>query len=77
MLRKHKFFIITLIFLLIPSGYFLYMNVSSNFHTLTPGEAYRSAQPNIEDIENYTKEYGIRSILNLRGENSAELVVCR
>jgi len=73
MLRKYKFYIIPFVALLIPLSYFSYLyGLSSNFHTITAGEAYRSAQPDRDDIEYYIKEYGIRSILNLRGENSAE-----
>lgn len=40
-----------------------------NEHTTIPGELYRSAQPTAKDIELYTKRYGIKSIVNLRGEN--------
>lgn len=40
-----------------------------NFHPIVVGEAYRSAQPKTGDIARYQKEYGIKSILNLRGEN--------
>ncbi len=49
-------------------SYFLYINRTNNFHPITAGEAYRSAQPDTDDIEYYIKEYGIRSILNLRGK---------
>ena len=70
MLRKFKFYIIPFAVLLIPLSYFSYLyGLSSNFHTITAGEAYRSAQPDRDDIEYYIREYGIRSILNLRGEN--------
>ncbi|OGP23536.1 MAG: protein tyrosine phosphatase [Deltaproteobacteria bacterium GWB2_55_19] len=71
MLRKYKFFILPFVVFFIPLSYFSYLyGVSSNFHTVTAGEAYRSAQPDRDDIEYYIREYGIRSILNLRGENS-------
>ena len=46
--------------------------MSSNFHTVTAGEAYRSAQPDKDDIEYYIRKYGIRSIINLRGENPSK-----
>ena len=40
-----------------------------NEHTTIEGELYRSGQPTGEDIKLYTKRYGIKSIVNLRGEN--------
>ncbi len=40
-----------------------------NQHTAIEGELYRSAQPTAEDIALYAKRYGIKSIINLRGEN--------
>jgi len=51
------------------TGYILKTN---NFHSITPGEAYRSAQPDREDIEYYIKTYKIKSIVNLRGRNPDE-----
>lgn len=50
-------------------GYFAYLQGSGNFHSVIPGELYRSAQPSPEDIARYAKKVGIRSILNLRGPN--------
>jgi protein tyrosine/serine phosphatase len=46
------------------------MEEQGNFHVITPGEAYRSAQMDRDELEYYIKKYGIRSILNLRGENA-------
>ena len=46
------------------------MRLSSNFHPITDGEAYRSAQMNGETLENHIKEYGIKSVLNLRGDEA-------
>ena len=40
--------------------------------TLVAGEVYRSAQPTAEAIAAYSKAYGIRTILNLRGEKPHE-----
>jgi protein tyrosine/serine phosphatase len=54
--------------LLLSAGY-LYMQESNNFHAITDGEAYRSAQLDREELEYYIKRYNIRSIINLRGEN--------
>ncbi len=39
----------------------------SNFHTLLPGKVYRCAQPSPDTLKAYTKQYGIRTVVNLRG----------
>ncbi len=41
-----------------------------NFHPISD-EAYRSAQPTMEQLERYSKKYGIKTIINLKGENPA------
>jgi protein tyrosine phosphatase (PTP) superfamily phosphohydrolase (DUF442 family) len=38
-----------------------------NFHTLIPGQIYRSAQPSAEKIECLARDFGVRTIVNLRG----------
>jgi len=50
-------------------GYIGYLTLSGNIHEVIPGELYRSAQPDGETIAAYARRYGIKSILNLRGEN--------
>jgi len=45
------------------------MEEQGNFHAVTPGEAYRSAQLDRDELEYYIKKHNIKSILNLRGEN--------
>ncbi len=39
-----------------------------NFHQITEGEAYRSAQMAGDELEHYINIYHIKSILNLRGK---------
>ena len=56
-----------LVVLLLPAVYFLYLIGHGNFHPITEGKAYRSAQLSREKLEFYVKNYHIRSILNLRG----------
>ncbi len=58
-----------LLFLLLPGGYAIYLLETGNFHEITPGEAYRSAQPDGDKLEYYIKQYHIKSVLNLRGQN--------
>ncbi|EJJ24629.1 dual specificity protein phosphatase family protein [Rhizobium sp. CF142] len=52
-------------------GYLGGLQLLGNFHEVLPGELYRSAQPSGADIDTYAARYGIRTILNLRGENTA------
>jgi protein tyrosine/serine phosphatase len=42
--------------------------LTGNFHEVIPGELYRSAQPSGNDIADYARTYGIKTILNLRDE---------
>lgn len=42
---------------------------TGNFHTVAPGEVYRSAQPSAAAITDYQRDHGVRTIINLRGEN--------
>ena len=53
---------------LLGGGYFTYvMFVTTNFHTVVPGVVYRSAQPSPENMRIWTKTYGLKTIINLRG----------
>src|SRR3954453_9340073 len=45
------------------------LHLGDNLHAVVPGELYRSAQPTPELIADYQKSYGIKTIINLRGEN--------
>ena len=38
-----------------------------NFHPVIPGELYRSAQPSPDRIAAYQQQFGIKTIVNLRG----------
>lgn len=53
-------------------GYIGALHLSGNFHTVIAGELYRSAQPTPGQIERYVQQYGIRTIVNLRGENESQ-----
>lgn len=50
-------------------SYLGYLQLSGNFAPVIAGEVYRSAQPSPADIREYAARNGIRSIINLRGEN--------
>jgi len=47
--------------------YALYESQEGNFHEITKGEAYRSAQLTGDELRQCIKDYHIKSILNLRG----------
>lgn len=51
-------------------AYLSYIHLTGNFDTLVAGEVYRSAQVKGNDLAGYTKAYGIRSVLNLRGADA-------
>lgn len=53
-------------------AYVGFLQLSGNFHEVVPGQLYRSAQLSAEQITYYQKEFGIRSIINLRGENNGK-----
>jgi protein tyrosine/serine phosphatase len=58
-----------LVFVLSVGGYFGALHLTGNFHSVVAGALYRSAQPTTFDIARYQKTYGIKTIINLRGEN--------
>lgn len=48
------------------------LQVTGNFHEVVPGELFRSAQLSAEDLVTHASAEGIRSVINLRGENRGE-----
>jgi protein tyrosine/serine phosphatase len=69
--RRLRIILAALVLLMLPpAGYFgVYMQVQGNFHAITPGEAYRSAKLDSGKLEHYIKQYNIKSIVNLIGED--------
>ncbi|WP_338669068.1 fused DSP-PTPase phosphatase/NAD kinase-like protein [Pseudodesulfovibrio methanolicus] len=45
-----------------------YLEEQGNFHAITVGEAYRSAQLDRDELAHYVRRHHIRSIINLRGD---------
>lgn len=73
MSRRLKFSVaIMALLVLIGASYFLYMEEQGNFHTITAGEAYRSAILDRDELEYYVKKYSIKSIVNLLGDHPNE-----
>jgi protein tyrosine/serine phosphatase len=48
------------------------ITVGDNFHTVVPGRCYRSAQPSTDDLRLLAREFGIRTVINLRGFDERE-----
>lgn len=68
---------------IIAAARFWYLEEQGNFHPITPGEAYRSAQLDQDILEYYIRKFKIRSIINLRGKKDGkpwyieEIATCR
>lgn len=43
------------------------LQATGNFHAVIPGEYYRSAQVDGDDLREWSQRHGIRSVVNLRG----------
>lgn len=52
---------------LILTCYLAFLQISGNFHTVSPGTVYRAAQMDGQALARWKREYGIASVLNLRG----------
>ena len=59
---------IFVLLLLVFAGY-LFIEEYDNFHPITQGEAYRSAQLDRDEFAYYIGKYNIKSIINLRGDD--------
>jgi len=74
---KHKFIqynriIIALVAIsLLIGGYLAILQLTGNFHSVKDGLVYRSAQPSGKDLDSYTSDLGLRSVINLRGASSS------
>lgn len=49
-----------------------YLEEQGNFHPITPGEAYRSAQLDQDELEYDIRKFKIRSIIDLKGNDGGE-----
>lgn len=50
--------------------YLVALHLTGNFHMVVANELYRSGQPSPANLEKYVKTYGIKTVVNLRGENA-------
>ncbi len=44
--------------------------LGKNFHTVLPGQVYRCAQLSATELEPIIRDYGIRTVVNLRGQSA-------
>jgi len=57
--------------LLIIIGILLFPKLHANIHTVIPGQVYRSAQLNPQQLQQLINKYHIKSVINLRGKSHA------
>ena len=80
---RGRLFLLVFIPVILAGAYIADILVHGNFQPITEGEAYRSGQLNGARLEHYLKEYRIKSVLNLRGDNSGadwyedEIATCK
>ena len=48
------------------------LGLTNNFYEVDPGKLYRSAQLSVEELEDYVKQYGIKTVINLRGRDPSQ-----
>jgi len=48
--------------------------VQANFRTVIEGQVYRSGQPSKSHLEKWKREYGIKSVVSLRGSEKEEFL---
>ncbi|WP_295045052.1 dual specificity protein phosphatase family protein [uncultured Paracoccus sp.] len=51
-------------------AYLGFLHLSGNFHEVSRGQVYRAAQMDGQALARWKREYGIASVLNLRGKNA-------
>src|SRR5580658_5771176 len=62
--------ILVLLAALSGAGFVLHLAARHNFHSVSEGRVYRSAQMNAYTLAETIREQGIRTVVNLRGDNS-------
>jgi len=68
--------------LILLGGYFVFTKATGNFHEVAQGLVYRSGQLSAEQLGNKASEFGLKSVINLRGKPpkqkwyEAEIALC-
>lgn len=61
--------LVVFLVVVIPIGYYLFFFVSkANFREVVAQKVYRSAQPSPTQLKEWIRRYGIRTVINLRGD---------
>lgn len=55
------------VFLSVTAALLVSVYWTNNFHVVQDKVVYRSAQPNARELTRYVQQYGIKSVINLRG----------
>lgn len=53
-------------------GIYLFIHHDGNFHAVEPRLVYRSAQPSADELRQLVAAHGIKTVLNLRGDNTGK-----
>src|SRR5512141_159103 len=56
-------------FVIAAAGVFVWNLLRFHVRTVVPAEIYRSAQPKPAQLERVIRDYGVRTVINLRGRN--------
>lgn len=67
---KSKLFRLSAVGTVILALYIGGLHLNDNFHEVIPDELYRSGQLEDGELTEIAKKYGIKSVLNLRGDNT-------
>ena len=70
--RIRQFGVVLAAALLLGGAYVGSLRLTGNFNPVVAGELYRSGQLSSSEIASFAKEYGIKTIINLRGDNSGQ-----
>jgi protein tyrosine/serine phosphatase len=57
---------------ILAGGYLGALQLTGNVNTVIAGELYRSGQLTPHQLDDYVAEYGIKTIVNLRGDNQGD-----
>lgn len=78
-----RLFLVLLLLAILIGGRVYYLRSTGNFHEVVAGEVFRSGQLNRELLTAKAQQFGIQSVLNLRGANvgkpwyDEEIAVCK
>ncbi|TCU17526.1 tyrosine-protein phosphatase [Rhizobium sullae] len=63
---------LALITLAVIGLYLGYLQLSNNVHAVVAGQVYRASQPSPDELKELVKDYDIKTVLNLRGNENGK-----